>query len=160
MAGLLAADAEGRWVWSLAGPGGERQTICFADASAVLQAFAAPRSAGAGKAAPAPIAEKQVVPLERDELQAVRRWQEAAAQRSGHDVLRLPDGGVAVSHALANASHPDLSALLRAFDRRGWLGRGDWPARGARIGLVPFAAGRHPGFVLTAQAARLLGLVA
>jgi len=157
MAGLLAVDAEGRWIWP--GPDGESWSVCFAQPGAVLPACAAPGPTIAC-AVPARPPEKTVLPLAPDELQAVRCWQAAVAQRRGQDVLRFPDGRVAVSHALANASHPDVSALLRAFDRRGWLGRCEGGARAARIGTVPFAAGRQPGFVLTAQAAHLLGLVA
>jgi len=158
MAGLLATDSEGRWVWP--DPGEEGCSVCFAQAGAVLPACQDSGAMAADAAAPARPPEKTVVPLAPDELQALRCWQAAVAQRRGQDVLHLPDGRVAVSHALANASHPDVSALLRSFDRRGWLGRGEGFARAARIGPVAFPAGRQPGFVLTAQAASLLGLIA
>jgi conjugal transfer pilus assembly protein TraI len=163
MSGLLAADPEGRWVWTHgpdeSGAGGEeRLSLCFAQPGAVLPAFDAPRPIEPAPATPEDAPGKTVVPLAPEELHAVRCWQAALAERREQEVLDLPDGRVAVSQSAAQAVHPDLPALLRTFERRGWLGRGDWPARGARIGPVAFPAGRQPAFVLTAQAARLLGL--
>jgi conjugal transfer pilus assembly protein TraI len=158
MSGLLAADAEGRWLWPPPDAREGCHSVCFAHAGAVLPIFDASRALGARDAEPLPPAGKTVVPLASEELQAVRAWQSAVVHRNAQDVLLFPDGRVALSHVLANASHADLPSLLKTFDRRGWLARGDWPARGARVGLVPFAAGGQPGFVLTAQAARLLGL--
>jgi conjugal transfer pilus assembly protein TraI len=166
MAGLLAADGCGRWVWARPGgwedvpAGGEYFSLCFADAATVLPAFAAPQPASARVAADAPSAPKTVVPLSPEELQCVRSWQAALAERREQELMLLPDGRVAVSHAFASASHPDVVTLLRDLDCRGWLGRGDWAARGARVGLVDFPGGRQPALLLTAHAARLLGLVA
>jgi conjugal transfer pilus assembly protein TraI len=164
MAGLLVADGCGRWIWTppeacaTAPTGTEACSLCLADAAAVLPAFVAPRPAIMNVAPKQPSASKVLVPLSPEEVQCVRAWQAALAERREHEARVLPDGRVAVSHAFASTTHPDVATLLRDLDRRGWLGRGDWSARGARVGLVEFPAGPRPGLLLTAQAARLLGL--
>jgi conjugal transfer pilus assembly protein TraI len=166
MAGLIVADERDRWVWPrsawcAAAPDGHGEaSLCFADAAAILPAVVAARPAISRAAANlSPASPSAQVPAP-EALPCARAWQAALAERRERDAMLLPDGRVAVAHAFASTTHPDVAGLLRDLDRLGWLGRGDWAARGARVGHIDFPGGRRPGLVLTAQAARLLGLVA
>ncbi|MFN7693448.1 MAG: MobH family relaxase [Burkholderiales bacterium] len=94
--------------------------------------------------------------LKADEVRMIARWIELLQSGRTDQVKRMDDGSIAISQ---DAVDRDLSSLVGAMDRRGFLGVIPNAARGARAGHIDFGGTRKIGFVIDCESARGLGLV-
>lgn len=67
------------------------------------------------------------------------------------------DGQVAVSGEFLMEEDLDLSTVVGKVEKQGWLGRPLGAGRQARVASIQFGDAQKPGFVLTAEAAKMLG---
>lgn len=183
-AGVLmpAPGTQGGWLWQVdthavpaenSEPAGEgaaraalpaRAALRLTDPRAVLGHTRDP-SGSPVTAAPAHIAagprivERSVV-LGDEEQRLGAAWRQRLQEGRSDLLVLLPGPCLAVSQDLLAADGAELARVAAALDRRGWLGRGDWPAPHAKAGLLTFAGRRKPGLVVNATGVHALGLLA
>lgn len=95
--------------------------------------------------------------LSEDERRMFAVWRRCVDAHRGDLVAWLPGRGLAVSQDLLRLSGDSLATVATRLHRRRWLGRGDWPSRDARAGLLSFGGVAKPGLVLNEDALRQLG---
>lgn len=123
-----------------------------------MQAPATPAAQAPAKLSPAAhVPEALRKTLKDAEAEMVGRWVERFRAGRVEAVVELSGRAIAISQDTLADDDLDLSTVVSAIDKRGWLASIPGQARGMRAGPVQFGDKSKIGFVLNASAAKALG---
>lgn len=91
------------------------------------------------------------------DAEMVGKWISLMNAHRSDQITWINDGQVAISGEYLMEEDLDLSTVVGKVEKHGWLGRPPGAGRQARVAQIQFGDASKPGFVLTSEAAKMLG---
>jgi conjugal transfer pilus assembly protein TraI len=95
--------------------------------------------------------------LKTSDAEMIGRWVMLFKQSKFEHVCEHPGRQIAVSKDFVESLDLDFSKVVATIEKYQWLGRPESAGRGARVGEIQFADAKRFGFVIAAEAAKMLG---